>query len=97
MVFWSEVSQPIQHPHSDPIVLTLKVGIISVRRILVDTGSTANLITMDCLKQLKYDPQHLGKLERPLVGIGGGWFYPSETIVLPLQFWEKGNDSTMFA
>ena len=36
-----EVSQPILHPHSDPIVLTIKLGLMNVRRVLVDTGSTA--------------------------------------------------------
>lgn len=49
MVF-GEGSPAIQHPHSDPVVLTLKVGLMNVRRVLVDTGSTADLITMDCLK-----------------------------------------------
>ncbi|XP_057550539.1 uncharacterized protein LOC130828592 [Amaranthus tricolor] len=94
MIF-GEVSQPIQHPHSDPIVLTIKFGLMNVRRVLVDTGSTTDLITMDCLKQLKYCLEHLEKLERPLVEFGGSRVCPSGTIVLPVIFREKGNGRTL--
>lgn len=45
MIF-GEGSRALQHPHSGPIVLTLKVGLMNVRRVLVDTGSTPDLITM---------------------------------------------------
>ena len=85
MIF-GEVSQPIQHPHSDPIVLTIKVGFMNVRRVLADTGSTTDLITMDCLKQLKYGSEQLEKLELPLVGFGGNGVCPSGTILLPVRF-----------
>ena len=71
IMIYGEVSQPTQRPHSDPIVLTIKVGLMNVRRVLVDTDSISNLITMNCLKQLKYGPKHLEKLEQPLVGFGG--------------------------
>ena len=90
MIF-GEVSQPIQHPHFDPIVLTIKVGLMNVTRVLVDTGSMADLITMDCLKQLKYNSEHFEKLERPLIGFGRSRVCPSGTIVLPVRFGEKGN------
>lgn len=49
MVF-GEGIQAIQHSHSNLVALTLKVGIMNVRRVLVDTGSTADLIVMDCMK-----------------------------------------------
>ena len=94
MIF-GEVSQPIQHPHSDPIKLTIKVDLMKVRRVLVDTGSTADLITMDCLKQLKYGPEHLEKLERPLARFEGSRVCPSSTIVLPIRFGEKENGRTL--
>ena len=83
MIF-GEVSQPIEHPHSDPIVHTIKVGIMNMRRVLVDTSSTTGLITMDYLKQLKYGPEHLEKIEGPLVRFRGSRVYPSGTIVLPV-------------
>ena len=92
---FGEVSQPIQYPYSDPIVLTIKVGLMNIRRVLVDTDSTVDLITMDCLKQLKYGPEHFEKLERPLVGFRGSRVCPSGTIVLPVRFGDKGNVRTL--
>lgn len=73
MIF-GEVSQPIKHPYSNVVVLTIKVGLMNVRRVLVDTASTIDLITMDCLKQLKYDLENLEKLDLPLIGCGGDEF-----------------------
>lgn len=71
---FGEVGHAIQHPNSDPIVLTIKVGLMNVRRFLVDTGNTVDLIMMDCLKQLKYGPKNLEKLDKPLVVFGGAEF-----------------------
>lgn len=95
IMIFGEGGQAIQHPHTDLVVLTLKVGLMNVKRVLVDTSSTANLITMDCLKQLKYGPEHLEKLDWLLVGFGGSRVCPSGTIVLPVHFGEKGNGRTL--
>ena len=55
MIFNEMMESPIQYPHADPVVLTLKVGQMNVRRVLVDASTTADLVTMDCLQQLKYE------------------------------------------
>ncbi|KAJ8434058.1 LOW QUALITY PROTEIN: hypothetical protein Cgig2_012660 [Carnegiea gigantea] len=41
-------------PHDDPMVVELKVASALVRKILIDTGSLANIITWDYLKKLKH-------------------------------------------
>jgi hypothetical protein len=91
MIFNEKLGSPIQYPHHDPIVLTLKVGQMNVRRVLVDTGTTADLVTKDCLRQLKYETHHLQPLDRPLVGFGGSRVAPMGTIVLPVRLGKKGN------
>ena len=70
---------------------------MNVRRVLVDINSTRDLITIDFLKQLKYGPEHLKKLERPLVEFGGSRVCPSGNIVLPVRFGEKGNGRILLA
>ncbi|XP_021720012.1 uncharacterized protein LOC110687695 [Chenopodium quinoa] len=45
----------VQTPHDDPTVVELKVANMRVRRILVDTGSSSDIISLSCLKHLKYD------------------------------------------
>ena len=50
MRFDATTSQPLQQPHTDPLVVTLKIGQMKVRQVLVDTGNTADLITIECLR-----------------------------------------------
>ena len=50
MKFDEKLSISLQQPHTDPVVVTLKIGQMKARRVLVDTGSTTDLITMDCLR-----------------------------------------------
>ncbi|XP_057549010.1 uncharacterized protein LOC130827344 [Amaranthus tricolor] len=59
MRFDATTSQTLQQPHTDPLVVTLKIGQMKVKRVLVDTGSTADLITMECLRKMKFEEKHL--------------------------------------
>ena len=78
MRFDATTSQPLQQPHTDPLVVTLKIGQMKVRRVLVDTGSTTHLITMECLRQMKFEENHLQPLDKPLIGFGGNQVIPLE-------------------
>ncbi|XP_057538069.1 uncharacterized protein LOC130815596 [Amaranthus tricolor] len=71
MKFDTTTSQPLQQPHTDPLVVTLKIGQMKVKRVLVNTGSTADLITMECLRKMKFEEKHLQPLDKPLIGFGG--------------------------
>lgn len=59
MKFDAATSQPLQQPHNDPLVVSIKIGHIKVKRVLVDTGSYADFITMECLQQMKFEEKHL--------------------------------------
>ena len=50
MKFDTTISQPLQQPHTYPLVVTIKIGQMKVKRLLIDTGSTTDLITMDYLQ-----------------------------------------------
>ncbi|XP_057520897.1 uncharacterized protein LOC130801144 [Amaranthus tricolor] len=71
MRFDATTSQPLQQPHTDPLVVTIKIGQMMVRRVLVDTGSTVDLITMECLRKMKFEEKHLQPLDKHLIGFGG--------------------------
>ncbi|XP_057550569.1 uncharacterized protein LOC130828622 [Amaranthus tricolor] len=71
MRFDATTSQTLQQPHTDPLVVTLKIGQMKVKRVLVDTESTADLITMECLRKMKFEEKHLQPLDKPLIGFGG--------------------------
>ena len=95
MKFDATTSQPLQQPHTDPLVVTLKIGLMMVRRILEDTGSATDLITMECLRQMKFKENHLQPLDKPLIGFGGNQVIPLGTIILPVRVREKDRSRTV--
>ncbi|XP_057543500.1 uncharacterized protein LOC130821729 [Amaranthus tricolor] len=93
--FDATTSQLLQQPHTDPLVVTIKIGQMMVRRVLVDTGSTADLITMECLKKMKFEEKNLQPLDKPLIGFGGNQVIPMGTIILPVRVGERSGSRTM--
>ena len=95
MKFDATISQPLQQPHIDPLVVTIKLGQMKMKRVLIDTESTADLITMDCLKQMKFEEKYLQPVDKPLIGFGGNRVLPLGTILLPVRVAERNNCKTM--
>lgn len=77
------------------MVVTLKIGKMEVCRDLVDTGSTIDLITMDCLRQMMYEEKHLQPIDRTLIGFEGGRVNPLGTIVPPVRVDEKNKGRSL--
>ena len=50
----------IRTPHDDPLVVEMKIANLRVRRILIDTGSSTDIISADCLSRLKRDKKVTG-------------------------------------
>ena len=58
----------IQHPHHDPIVVTLNIDDCNVHHILVDIGSSVDLLSYDAFVKMKIDPSWLRKSDITLTG-----------------------------
>ena len=58
----------VQHPHADPLVIHLRMNGYDVKRILVDTRSSIEVIYYDLFKQLKLSQSNLKSTRTPLVG-----------------------------
>lgn len=95
MKFDEKLSVSLLQPHTDSVVVTLMIGQMKVRSVLVDTGSTTDLITMDCLRQMKYEEKHLQPIDRPLIGFGGGRVVFLGTIVLLVRVGEKNQGRSL--
>ena len=85
----------VRRPHDDPIVIECKIANQRVGRILIDTGSSSDLISYRCLEKLKYKPSSMLPASYPLVGFGGGVVHPVGMIDLPIRFGEKGKGRHM--
>ncbi|XP_074293006.1 uncharacterized protein LOC141619888 [Silene latifolia] len=57
--------------HHDGLVISMQVGTANVRRILVDRGSSVNLIMLDILKAMKISEDQITKKSSVLVGFSG--------------------------
>ncbi|XP_028056588.1 uncharacterized protein LOC114260634 [Camellia sinensis] len=75
----------VQHPHIDALVITLKIGECQVRRILVDQGSSCNIMYVRCYKELGLHLDDLEQSNSPMVGFDGTPTWPLGAMNLEVQ------------
>ncbi|XP_074303813.1 uncharacterized protein LOC141638308 [Silene latifolia] len=69
--------------HDDALTITLSIGNCTVRKALVDTGSSVNLIMLETLKTMGFDKENLVKKSVPLVGFSGETAHSIGEITIP--------------
>ncbi|XP_021850151.1 uncharacterized protein [Spinacia oleracea] len=75
----------IIYPHDYPLVLGLEVANFPVMRILVDGGSSANIIFWEAFTQLQIDEKELTRVNYPVIGFSGATVFPEGSIRLSVQ------------
>ena len=71
-------------PHDDALVVTLRIGGYDVRPVLVDQGSTVEIMYPDLYKGLNLKPENLTTYKSPLVSFEGKTIIPKGQIRLPI-------------
>ena len=84
MTFIDEDAARIHHPYDDAIVITFLIADYTTRRVLVDNGSSANILYYPAFQQMKLERDQLHPVYSPLVGFGGMRVQPVGTITLPV-------------
>jgi len=74
----------IKQPHDDPLVITLRIEGFTIRRVLVDNGSSADIMYMTAYQQLRVDPKKLRPFNPPLVSFSGDKIYPKGIVTLSI-------------
>ena len=72
----------IKQPYDDPLVIVLEIKGFNTRTVLVDNGSSANIMYMIAYQQLRLDPKRLITFKSPLVSFSGDRIYPKGIITL---------------
>ncbi|KAF7146217.1 hypothetical protein RHSIM_Rhsim04G0229300 [Rhododendron simsii] len=84
ITFTEKDMEGLSLPHSDALVLLIPVGRKMVRRVLVDQGSSAEILYYSAFKALGFSRDQLSPVDAPLVGFIGTPVYPLGRIVLPV-------------
>ena len=75
--FSEEDARRLHHPHDDALVVSIQIEDYNMHRVLVDNGSSADILYYPALQQMGIDREWLIPTNAPLVSFGG-------TSVLPL-------------
>ncbi|KAJ8445064.1 hypothetical protein Cgig2_022584 [Carnegiea gigantea] len=89
MVFGGKEAPRFAFPHNDPFVVEMKIASAIVRRILMDTGSSVDIIIWDCLKKLTHPGRDIIPLVHPILGFGGQEVNPTCMICHLVCFGDK--------
>ena len=84
ITFTDEDARRLHHPHEDAIVITLTIANYTTRRVLVDNGSSANILCYPAFPQMRINKELLRPVNMPLIGFGGIEVLPVGTISLPI-------------
>ena len=85
MGFSDEDKIEIIQPYDDALVITLRIGGYDVKRVMVDQGSTAEIMYLDLYKGLSLRAEDLTPYSSPLVSFEGKVIIPKGQIRLPVQ------------
>ena len=82
MSFNEADARGMKQPHNDLLVIMLNIERFNTKRILVDNGSSADIIYLLAFQQLKLDPKRPRPFESPLVSFSGDKVYPRGIVTL---------------
>ncbi|XP_058185741.1 uncharacterized protein LOC131302966 [Rhododendron vialii] len=94
IIFSEEDIKGTQVPHDGPLVITIVVANYLTRRVLIDSGSSADILYLHAYDQLKVGRERLRPLISPLVGFAGTPVYPAGQIALPVTIGDEGSQIT---
>ncbi|KAL6328700.1 hypothetical protein AAG906_003386 [Vitis piasezkii] len=78
-------SNLILQPHRDTLILSLGISDFDVRWILVDLGSSVDLLQVSVIKHMGFSPSNMENPGRILLGFNGASTMSLGDIVLPVQ------------
>ncbi|KAK3012733.1 hypothetical protein RJ639_009566, partial [Escallonia herrerae] len=71
-------------PHDNPLVITIKAGNFDVKRVLVDNGSSTEVLFYDAFKKMNIPTDRLRKMDAPLYGFSNHLVAVECVIIFPV-------------
>ncbi|KAM1587919.1 hypothetical protein ACFX10_026998 [Malus domestica] len=82
--FYPEEERGIIYPHNDPLIVEAHIANFDVKRILIDTGASVNIMFAEVFKALNVAEHLLDRSISPLISFSGDIVQPLGSIHLPL-------------
>ena len=83
--FSEDDARRLHHPHEDALMVSLQIGDYNIHHVLVDNGSSANILYYPAFQQMKIDKERLIPTNAPFVGSGGTRVFPLGAITLAVR------------
>ena len=83
--FSEDDTRRLHHPHDDALVVSIRVGDYNMHRMLVDKGSSADILYYLAFQQMGINRARLTPTNAPLVGFGGTRVLPLGAITLSVM------------
>ena len=80
--FLEDNTRRLHHPHDDALVISFQIGGYNMHRVLVDNGSSANILYYPAFQQMRINRERLTPTNAPLVRFGGTKVFPLGAITL---------------
>ncbi|KAM1262100.1 hypothetical protein ACFX2G_027878 [Malus domestica] len=81
--FYPEEERGIIYPHNDPLIVEAHIANFDVKRILIDTGASVNIMFAEAFKALNVAEHLLDRSISPLISFSGDIVQPLGSIHLP--------------
>ena len=83
--FLEEDARRLHHLHDDVLVVSIRVEDYSMYRVLVDNGSSADILLYSAFQQMRVDKERLVPTNALLVGFGGTRVFPLGVVTLSVM------------
>uniref|UniRef100_A0A2N9IG51 Retrotransposon gag domain-containing protein n=1 Tax=Fagus sylvatica TaxID=28930 RepID=A0A2N9IG51_FAGSY len=85
ITFSEDDARGIHQPHDDALVVTMTIAGFITRQVLIDNGSSTDIIYLPAYQQIKIDKEWLRPIDIPLMGFTGDRVKPSGVVSLIIE------------
>ena len=83
--FLEDDTRRLHHPHDDALVISFQIGDYNMHWVLVDNGSSADILYYPAFQQMRIDRERLTPTNAPLMGFRGIRVFPLGVITLAVR------------
>ena len=83
--FSEDDTRRLHDPHDDALVVSLQIGDYNMHRVLVDNGSSVDILYYPAFQQMRIDKERLTPTNTPLMGFRGTRVFPLGAITLAVR------------